>query len=138
MGVVVVHLASTEEPRRYQQHGHHEHGEHVLRTHRHHRLEDELEVEVDSVERAETLRRRVGEEFAVQHEDATDEEQAQKHWHGERHVNRNGRRREMTGSRVVGRPREVIAAGQRVDGVDDHFQRDRQDTLRRHGQCPVV
>ncbi len=66
--LVMVHLAGAQHPGRDDEDGQHEYGEHVLRVQRHHRLENELEVEVDTVECAEALRRRVGEEPAVQHQ----------------------------------------------------------------------
>ena len=64
----MVHLAGSKHPGRHDEDGHHQHGEDVLRVQRHHGLKYKLKIEVDSVECTETLRRRIREESAVQHQ----------------------------------------------------------------------
>ena len=87
MDEVMIHLAGPDHPAGHHEHRYHEHGEHVLRVEHHHGLEDELEVEVDAVERSETLRGGVREQPAVEHDNTTDEEQPQEHRDGEDDIN---------------------------------------------------
>ena len=134
--LVVVHLAGAQQPARDDQRRGHEHCQDVLGIQRHHRLEDELEVEVDTIERAQTLRGSIREELAVQHQHTAQQVQAQEHWQGEEHVDRHPR----LDYPVVAQdsPDKVVVARDRVDGIGGQLDHDLQYARLGHGQPPVL
>ena len=119
--------------------GQHQHDEDRAGADGHQRLENELRVELDPIQGADTARRRVGEEPAVQQQDPPDEVEPEEHRQRQQEVDGDGRRGDRLAVGVDGPPDEVLGADRRrMYYTDDEFDADLAQRSKLDGDAPVV
>jgi len=132
-------FAGAQDPAGDDPQGQHQYDEDRARTDRHQSLQNESRVELYPIECADTARRRVGEQSAVQKQHSTDEIQPKEHRQRQQKVDRYQRRRDRLAVRVDRPPDEVVRAdGRRMNNADDEFDDDLEQRAARHRDAPVV